>query len=263
MPSGSAAQPKRPMPSMVSCASSTVAHVIRLENVFPVFRGKDPSCIEGRRRGPVEGVGGIRVWNEVAAVLTGKVPITAVDTDLLLWVGGSVDPLQFNWRATNRHIRQWIAHGPPPPEIRPPRPVVLPRPPVKAATGLPRPREPYYRGMVDPGLKMVEFHCVLDAAVAGRVGIARDGTQRSLVVDSPWGRVTHLEYPWQPVADGLTLRDAGFLHFLHPEFAPFWCPQCEAVYCGAHWTSWDVDDEGFPDQTRGVCPRGHERKLLD
>lgn len=113
------------------------------------------------------------------------------------------------------------------------------------------------------GTGAVEFRCVLDGSVAGTVGIEVEGERGPLVIRSPWGRVLFYLYPQQPVEDALTMRDAGVLHFLHPEFAPFWCPQCEAAYCGAHWISWEVEDEGFHDETRGSCPRGHERVLLD
>jgi len=40
---------------------------------------------------------------------------------------------------------------------------------------------------------------------------------------------------WDAVAAG---DDAG-LHAADPELAPWWCPACAAVYCGAHWAGWD------------------------
>lgn len=47
------------------------------------------------------------------------------------------------------------------------------------------------------------------------------------------------------------------------EFASFFCPQCNACFCGAHWRHWEVFDDGFHDCIRGVCPEGHERMLED
>ena len=60
--------------------------------------------------------------------------------------------------------------------------------------------------------------------------------------------------------------DARMLHSLDAEYAPFFCPQCDAVYCGAHWRRWDVfdrDDPAWHDSIRGLCPQGHERMLED
>jgi hypothetical protein len=61
-------------------------------------------------------------------------------------------------------------------------------------------------------------------------------------------------------------RDARRLHGLDLEYAPFFCPQCDAIYCGDHWKRWDVFDEDDPswhDSIRGRCPKGHERMLED
>jgi hypothetical protein len=61
-------------------------------------------------------------------------------------------------------------------------------------------------------------------------------------------------------------RDARRLHGLDLEYAPFFCPQCDATYCGDHWMRWDVFDEDDPswhDSIRGRCPKGHERMLED
>ena len=60
--------------------------------------------------------------------------------------------------------------------------------------------------------------------------------------------------------------DAGALHAFDPELAPFWCPECDASFCGEHWARWDVfddDDPSFHDSIRGRCPHGHERMLED
>ena len=60
--------------------------------------------------------------------------------------------------------------------------------------------------------------------------------------------------------------DARRLHGLDLEYAPFFCPQCDAIYCGAHWKTRDVFDEDDPswhDSIRGQCPKGHERMLED
>jgi hypothetical protein len=59
---------------------------------------------------------------------------------------------------------------------------------------------------------------------------------------------------------------AGELYALDPEYTPFYCPGCDAVYCGEHWIRWDVFDDDMPgwrDSIRGRCPQGHERMLED
>ena len=50
------------------------------------------------------------------------------------------------------------------------------------------------------------------------------------------------------------------------EYAPFYCPRCAAVYCGACWHTYNVFDDEMPgwfEETRGTCPEGHERMLVD
>jgi hypothetical protein len=65
------------------------------------------------------------------------------------------------------------------------------------------------------------------------------------------------------VASALEQHDVAALFAIDREFAPFWCPDCEAAYCAIHYRHWDVYDDGFFDCVRGVCPRGHERMLMD
>jgi hypothetical protein len=64
----------------------------------------------------------------------------------------------------------------------------------------------------------------------------------------------------------LKAGDPQALFALDPEFAPFYCPDCGACYCAAHWATWDVFDddmEAWRDSIRGRCPHGHERMLED
>jgi len=59
---------------------------------------------------------------------------------------------------------------------------------------------------------------------------------------------------------------ARAIHAVDPELAPFYCPVCDASFCGEHWTRWDVFDDDHPDwrdSIRGRCPHGHERMLED
>ena len=50
---------------------------------------------------------------------------------------------------------------------------------------------------------------------------------------------------------------------INPEYVNFRCPECDAVYCKAHWGPIEPEmDEGFYDATYGTCPKGH-RIMLD
>jgi hypothetical protein len=59
------------------------------------------------------------------------------------------------------------------------------------------------------------------------------------------------------------IADAAALYALDPEFAPFYCPECERTYCGEHWRTEDVFADGFHESIRGTCPEGHARLLED
>jgi hypothetical protein len=63
----------------------------------------------------------------------------------------------------------------------------------------------------------------------------------------------------------LTTHDVQQLHLLNPMWAPFYCPQCQRIYCVKHWRitpHFDEDFAGWYDSSHGVCPRGH-RRLVD
>src|SRR5689334_22803413 len=57
--------------------------------------------------------------------------------------------------------------------------------------------------------------------------------------------------------EALRVCDARALHALDRLWAPFYCPECDACYCAAHWTVVPVFDEDFPgwyDCAYGTCP---------
>ena len=63
----------------------------------------------------------------------------------------------------------------------------------------------------------------------------------------------------------LTTHDAQLVHTLNPMWAPFYCPQCQRVYCVKHWKitpHFDSDLAGWYDSSHGICPKGH-RRLVD
>jgi hypothetical protein len=67
----------------------------------------------------------------------------------------------------------------------------------------------------------------------------------------------------EKVATALASGSAAALFAIDEEFAPFWCPDCRASYCRAHYRTTTLYDDGFFDCIRGVCPKGHARTLED
>ena len=112
------------------------------------------------------------------------------------------------------------------------------------------------------------FACAVCGEEAGRVVLRRFGVAAEIRRES-WPGVRYAT-----VSDGalpalraaLADRDVPRLFALDFELTPFYCPDCGASYCSAHWDWWDVwDDElpGWRDSVRGRCPLGHERMLED
>jgi hypothetical protein len=68
------------------------------------------------------------------------------------------------------------------------------------------------------------------------------------------------------VAQALERADAASLHGVDLEYAPFYCPTCQAVYCIDCWQTYLVfadDLPGWLEEVRGTCPEHHERMLSD
>lgn len=112
-----------------------------------------------------------------------------------------------------------------------------------------------------------EYTCTLCGAVAGRVEVVPSPT-------SPGKRLVHSVFyaMWQEASPNATyshaveaLRggDPRALWALNAEWAPFYCPECNACYCRVHWLEQLEFDEGFYDCTHGTCPEGHTRMLDD
>ena len=111
--------------------------------------------------------------------------------------------------------------------------------------------------------KRTEFACRLCERVAGTVWAGRD---KGGACESFTGRLWMALQPGRRAALHTALRagDPAALYAVDLELAPFWCPKCEASYCGEHWVRWSVfDDDGWHDSVRGRCPHGHERMLQD
>jgi hypothetical protein len=68
------------------------------------------------------------------------------------------------------------------------------------------------------------------------------------------------------LAAAIGAADMPALYALNREYAPVWCPDCAAIFCADEWRTWDVyadDFPGFFEETRGICPNGHERWIFD
>lgn len=73
---------------------------------------------------------------------------------------------------------------------------------------------------------------------------------------------------FERIRGAIEAGDVRAIYDFNLEIASFFCPVCDACYCGEHWVHWDVFDDnedGFfwHDSIRGRCPRGHERMLED
>lgn len=90
----------------------------------------------------------------------------------------------------------------------------------------------------------------------GIAGVSIDGGPVSVTIGVA-GTAT------ERVAAALGAGDAAALYAIDDEFAPFWCPRCEACYCRTHYVAVTLFDDGFFDEIRGTCPAGHERRLED
>lgn len=66
--------------------------------------------------------------------------------------------------------------------------------------------------------------------------------------------------------DAIESGDIAALMRIDPEIVPFYCRECEASYCEAHWTTRQVFDPEVPswlEELRGRCPLEHERRIHD
>ncbi|HET7464061.1 MAG TPA: hypothetical protein VFJ82_22585 [Longimicrobium sp.] len=112
-----------------------------------------------------------------------------------------------------------------------------------------------------------EYTCAVCGNVAGRVEVVPSPTGSGSrlvhsVFFSMW-RQGPPESTYAEAAQALRGGDPRALWALDREWAPFYCPECNACYCRDHWRQWMEFDEGFYDCTYGTCPQGHTRMLDD
>ncbi len=114
------------------------------------------------------------------------------------------------------------------------------------------------------------FNCVLCGKEAGHLSMVRAPDGCSLHRQSFTGKLTipsfHDVTSFMKILNALRTRDIRTLHQTDFELTPFYCPECDACYCGDHFLRWDVFEEDMPmfhDCIMGCCPEGHRRMLED
>lgn len=114
------------------------------------------------------------------------------------------------------------------------------------------------------------FNCTLCGKEAGRIFIAYAPDGYRLHRRSFIGELTipffNDEASSLKIVNALRSRTTRTFYETDFELAPFYCPECDACYCGDHYIHWDVFDKEMPtfhDCIRGCCPEGHQRMLED
>lgn len=119
-----------------------------------------------------------------------------------------------------------------------------------------------------PARAQASFPCARHGTPAGTVHLHEMGGDWLLVVEGFLGKMSVRlgTDDAQRVAHALERADAASLYALDLEYAPFYCPECEKVYCADCWRTFLVfadDMPGWLEETRGTCPQHHERMLMD
>lgn len=137
-------------------------------------------------------------------------------------------------------------------------------------------------------VRALEIPCAECGAVAMRIGLTAPGDPLDMPGDRPpddpgltadadgiltaiggttsWLAASTLRGGLAAATAAIRAGDVGALLRLDPEIVPLWCTPCGVAYCRDHWTLWDEfdpDDPSWYDETRGVCPNDHERRVYD
>jgi hypothetical protein len=114
-----------------------------------------------------------------------------------------------------------------------------------------------------------KFICLVCSQEAGAIALSKMEDGHEIVRESFTSNLTSRVSPsaLPTVKSAIERECARDLFHCDFEYAPFYCPKCDASYCKDHWVRYDVfdNDDGFVwhDSIRGRCPEGHERKLED
>lgn len=111
-----------------------------------------------------------------------------------------------------------------------------------------------------------EYHCAICNAVAATLTLREDGW---LISEGFLGRVEERIPDDRMLTLQWALEDESALHLygLDHTKAPFYCPDCDAVYCANHWRmQMEFENDPLPgwyDCTWGTCPQDHRRMVDD
>lgn len=111
-----------------------------------------------------------------------------------------------------------------------------------------------------------EVRCALCGALAATLDLSVDGVYEHVhYMGDITERVPMAEC--DALAAAIRAADIAALYRLNPLWAPFYCPECDRVYCRDHWrVELSFEDEpglpGWYDCAHGSCPAGH-RRLID
>jgi hypothetical protein len=115
-------------------------------------------------------------------------------------------------------------------------------------------------------LEQHTFTCAVCGAQAALVYVYGPPAAARLVRTCCSSRLTAQVVPerfgalYRAVAAG----DAPALYRIDGEYAAFYCPECDACYCGKHWRlEFEFEDAAWLDRVTGECPSGHKRMLED
>ena len=115
-------------------------------------------------------------------------------------------------------------------------------------------------------LAEAKFFCDLCGKEAGHMLILQTPRGTELLRRSFTSAMTQRGPFSETIYSAVMGQNAKDLYALDFELTPFYCPECDACYCGDHWVRWDEFDEDFPlfhDSIQGQCPKGHIRMLED
>jgi hypothetical protein len=122
-------------------------------------------------------------------------------------------------------------------------------------------------------LTSTSFFCQLCGALATTLTLTTS-TALSPAAPTPtlqlagfWGAVTEQIGPedWVGLHAAIAQQNALAIYQLNSLWLPCYCPECDRVYCRAHWRITPQFDDDFPgwyDCAYGVCPHEH-RRLVD
>jgi hypothetical protein len=111
-----------------------------------------------------------------------------------------------------------------------------------------------------------EFHCAVCQTLAAKITLNNDDW---LITEGFLGEVKERISTERGLALQWALEDESAFHLYGLErlWAPFYCPECDAVYCKDHWRmQMEFEDDPLPgwyDCTWGTCPHGHRRMVDD